>query len=49
MILLINSLSGIPKLKWEDQKSTWKRELQNELKKKINKTLSEASAVTAPK
>ena len=31
------------------QKSTWKRELQNELKKEINKTLSEASTVAASK
>ncbi len=30
-------------------KSTWKRELQNELKKEIDKTLSEASTVAASK
>ena len=44
-------------LKWNPQgnrkvgrpKSTWKRELQNELKKEINKTLSEASTVAASK
>ncbi len=30
-------------------KSTWKRELQNELKKEINKSLSEASTVAASK
>ena len=30
-------------------KSTWKRELQNELKKEINKTFSEASTVAASK
>ncbi len=30
-------------------KSTWKRELQNELKTEINKTLSEASTVAAYK
>ena len=42
-------------LKWNPQsnrkvgrpKSTWKRDFQNELKKQINKTLSEASTVAA--
>ncbi len=52
MILLINQ-----SLKWNPKgnnkvgrpKSTWKRELQNKLKKEINKTLNKVSTVVASK